>query len=123
MEKREVPVVHQTCRRCHRPDAPHKLLLCGRPRVPCVECGRLVARLQRQLAPPVPREPTPPPRCRAEPPALQAAVMLDCDPPISGVVERLDLGRELAYVRTRYGLHGYGFREIERVVTGERQAA
>lgn len=58
----------------------------------------------------------PQPRVRRilPPPELGAVVTLNCSPPLTGSVERVDLNRKLAYVRTEYGVQPYGFAEIKR---------
>lgn len=105
------PTVVQTCRRCGL-EKPHKLLQCGRPRVPCVECSTVAAARYRRA---YENKPAPPARPRKlPPPELGAVVRLDCDPPLRGTVERVDLNRERVYVRTRYGLLPFGFAEIKR---------
>lgn len=108
------PTIVQTCRRCGL-EKPHKLLQCGRPRVPCVECARIQSasydradrREERRQA--VSRS-----RRKLPAPELGAVVRLDCDPPLRGTVEGVDLNRERVYVRTRYGVLPFGFAEIKR---------
>lgn len=62
-------------------------------------------------------------RRKSRPPELTDSVILDCEPPLTGIVERVDIHRELAYVRTRYGTLPYGFSEIRRAGRSERKAA